>query len=41
MVLNMHPSAYDAYGTTITEAAAFGVTSIIHKECIGASSLFR
>lgn len=40
-VLNIHPSIYDAYGMTVAEAAAFGVPSIIHKECIGASSLLR
>lgn len=40
-ILNVHPSIYDAYGMTFVEAAAFGVPSIIHKECIGASSLLR
>jgi glycosyltransferase involved in cell wall biosynthesis len=40
-ILNVHPSIYDAYGMTVVEAAAFGVPSIIHKECIGASSLLR
>ena len=40
-VLNIHPAVYDAYGMTIVEAAAFCVPSIIHKECIGASSLLR
>ena len=40
-ILNVHPSIYDAYGMTVVEAAAFGVPSLIHKECIGASSLLR
>ena len=40
-ILMIHPPTYDAFGMTITEAAAVGVPSIIHFENIGASSLFR
>lgn len=40
-VLMIHPPIYVAYGMTIAEAAAVGTPSLIHKENIGASSLFR
>mmetsp|Transcript_3655 Transcript_3655/g.4492 ORF Transcript_3655/g.4492 Transcript_3655/m.4492 type:complete len:146 (-) Transcript_3655:115-552(-) len=40
-VLMIHPPLYDAFGMTISEAAASGVPSLIHHKNIGASSLFR
>lgn len=40
-VLLVHPPVYEAYGMVIAEAAALGVPSIIHKESIGASSMFN
>ena len=34
--LNVHPCAYEAYGMTIVEAAAFGVPSVILSRHVGA-----
>jgi glycosyltransferase involved in cell wall biosynthesis len=39
-VINFHPSAYDAYGMTIVEAAACGVPSVVAKgDSVGATAL--
>jgi len=40
-VLNFHPAAYEAYGMTIIEAAAFGVPSVVNRGGqVGATALF-
>jgi glycosyltransferase involved in cell wall biosynthesis len=40
-ILNFHPSAYDAYGMTIVEAAAFGTPSVLAGPSVGAFSLLK
>ena len=39
--INVHPCAYDAYGMSIVEAAAFGAPSLVNKNGIGALALLK
>ena len=40
--LNVHPCAYDAYGMTVVEAAAFGAPSCVQRgDLVGCAALLR